>query len=56
MFNETNFTIAKNRTLEEIVLRRPQNLDELETIYGVGDAFLTRWGESVITIVKDTAP
>ena len=50
------FTIAKNRTLEEIVLRRPQNLDELETIYGVGDAFLTRWGESVITIVRDTAP
>ena len=43
------FTVAANTVLEEILRRRPQNVDELIEIRGIGPAFCEKHGESLLS-------
>jgi superfamily II DNA helicase RecQ len=45
------YTVAHNTTLESIAALRPQSLDELAGIKGVGPAFVERHGEQVLSLV-----
>jgi ATP-dependent DNA helicase RecQ len=47
------YTVAHNSTLQLIATLRPTSLDELETIRGVGPAFVDRYGEQVLALVAD---
>ncbi|HZO58317.1 MAG TPA: ATP-dependent DNA helicase RecQ [Solirubrobacterales bacterium] len=47
------YTVAHNSTLQLIATLRPSTLDELETVRGVGPAFVDRWGEQVLALVAD---
>lgn len=42
------YTVAANRTLEEIARVMPQTADELASIHGVGPAFLERHAETLL--------
>jgi RecQ family ATP-dependent DNA helicase len=45
------YTVANNRTLEQIASRRPESLDSLAEIHGIGPAFLKRHAEDVLELV-----
>jgi ATP-dependent DNA helicase RecQ len=45
------YTVAHNTTLESIASLRPTSLAELETIKGIGPAFVERHGEKVLALV-----
>jgi ATP-dependent DNA helicase RecQ len=45
------YTVAHNSTLESIAALRPQSLDQLAGIKGVGPAFVERHGEQVLALV-----
>ncbi|HEY7267027.1 MAG TPA: ATP-dependent DNA helicase RecQ [Solirubrobacterales bacterium] len=45
------YTVANNRTLEQIAAERPGDLDALGRIHGVGPAFLQRHGEAVLELL-----
>ncbi|MGH3139420.1 MAG: HRDC domain-containing protein, partial [Gaiellales bacterium] len=45
------YTVAHNRTLESIAASRPDGLDALRQIHGVGPAFVSRHAEAVLGIV-----
>jgi ATP-dependent DNA helicase RecQ len=47
------YTVAHNSTLQLIATLKPSTLDELETIRGVGPAFVDRYGEQVLALVGD---
>jgi superfamily II DNA helicase RecQ len=47
------YTVAHNSTLQLIATLKPSTLDELETIRGVGPAFVDRYGEQVLMLVGD---
>jgi ATP-dependent DNA helicase RecQ len=42
------FTVASNAVLEELLRERPANLDALLAIRGIGPAFCTKHGESLL--------
>jgi ATP-dependent DNA helicase RecQ len=46
------YTVAHNSTLESIATLRPQSLDELARIKGIGPAFVERHGEQVLALVS----
>ncbi|MGH7424880.1 MAG: 3'-5' exonuclease, partial [Candidatus Methylomirabilales bacterium] len=46
------FVILYDRTLLEIVDRRPQTLTELQAVPGIGPAKVARYGEEILSIVK----
>jgi ATP-dependent DNA helicase RecQ len=48
------YTVAHNSTLESIAALRPQSLDELAGIKGVGPAFVERHGEQVLALLTST--
>ncbi len=52
------FTVAANATLEEILRRQPNDLDQLLAVRGIGPAFCERHGESLLSELRDmrTAP
>jgi len=43
------YTVAANAALEEILRRRPQNIEQLIEIRGIGPTFCERHGESLLT-------
>jgi ATP-dependent DNA helicase RecQ len=43
------FTVAANAVLEEILRRRPQSIDQLIEIRGIGPAFCEKHGESLLS-------
>lgn len=45
------YTVAPNRTLEEIARAMPRDGDELASIHGVGPAFLERHAESLLEVL-----
>jgi ATP-dependent DNA helicase RecQ len=45
------YTVAHNRTLEAIAIRRPASVAELAAIGGVGPAFVERHAEAVLALV-----
>jgi ATP-dependent DNA helicase RecQ len=45
------FTVAANTVLEEILRRRPQSLEEMIEIRGVGPAFCEKHGESLLEVL-----
>ena len=46
------YTVANNRTLETIAASRPQDVESLAQIHGVGPAFLKRHGGAVLELVS----
>jgi ATP-dependent DNA helicase RecQ len=46
------YTVAHNRTLEQIAAVRPASVDELAQIRGIGPAFVDRHGERVLALVE----
>jgi ATP-dependent DNA helicase RecQ len=46
------YTVAHNRTLEQIAVVRPGSMDELAQIRGIGPAFVDRHGERVLRLVQ----
>ena len=49
------YTVAHNRTLEAIAASRPDGVDALTEIHGVGPAFVSRHADEVLRIVADQA-
>ena len=47
------YLVFHNTTLEEIAARRPQSLDELASVPGVGPAKLERYGEGVLAALAE---
>jgi superfamily II DNA helicase RecQ len=49
------YTVAHNRTLEAIAASRPDGVDALAEIHGIGPAFVSRHAGEVLRIVSDQA-
>jgi ATP-dependent DNA helicase RecQ len=49
------YMIFPDRTLIEMAERRPQNLDEMRRIYGVGERKLTQYGKAFLQAIADAA-
>jgi len=47
------YTVAHNRTLEAIAASRPEGVDALTGIHGIGPAFVSRHASEVLEIVAD---
>ncbi len=47
------YVVARDRTIAEIAAYRPATAEGLERIFGVGPAFLERYGEAVLAIVAE---
>ncbi|MFQ6073229.1 MAG: HRDC domain-containing protein [Methanosarcinales archaeon] len=48
------YVIFDNRTLEEIVQKKPTTKNELRSIYGIGDARIEKYGNEILQIIKET--
>ena len=48
------YVVASDRTLREIALLRPGNLDELAQAHGIGPAKLERYGDALLEVVAGT--
>jgi ATP-dependent DNA helicase RecQ len=51
--NVPAYVILHDATMEGIVAARPQNLDQLRSVPGIGDKKLERYGEALIRIVRE---
>nr|WP_306304553.1 HRDC domain-containing protein [Methylogaea oryzae] len=49
------YVIFHDSTLLEILNHRPQTLDELGEVSGVGQAKLTRYGDAFLKVLEDVA-
>jgi ATP-dependent DNA helicase RecQ len=49
------YMIFPDRTLIEMAERRPQKLDEMRRIYGVGERKLTQYGKAFLQAIADAA-
>ncbi len=47
------FVVFHDKTLSEIVIKRPKTIEELATISGVGDAKLERYGDQLMELVAE---
>ncbi len=45
------FVIFGDKTLREIAKRRPRNLDDLKSIYGIGESKLEKFGEALVQLL-----
>lgn len=46
------YTVLQNKSLEAIAETRPQDLVALETLYGMGPARITKYGEALLELVN----
>ena len=53
--NVPPYVIASDRTLRDIVLLRPSNLEELKLAHGIGPAKAEKYGNGLLAIVQQTA-
>ena len=51
--NVKAFHIFSNKTLEELILKHPCNLDDLKTINGIGEMKIKSFGEELVRIIKN---
>ncbi len=49
------YVIFHDATLNEMVLRRPQSLEEMLMLNGVGEAKLRRYGDAFLTVLQESA-
>ena len=49
------YVIASDRTLRDIALLRPANLDELLLAHGIGPAKAERFGAALLKVVREHA-
>ena len=49
------YVIASDRTLRDIVLLRPANLEELKLAHGIGPAKAEKYGDGLLAIVQQAA-
>lgn len=42
------FIICSDKTLKQLALKNPQNLDSLKSIYGLGDAKIEQFGQDLL--------
>ena len=49
------YLILTNETLQQIASLKPQNLEELLAIKGIGDVKLERYGEVLLNLIKETS-
>lgn len=47
------FHVFTNKTLDELIEKRPQTLDELQQIHGMGDKRIDEFGEELVKIVRE---
>lgn len=45
------FVVASDRTLRDIALLRPRNLEELKLAHGIGPAKADRYGRRILSVV-----
>jgi ATP-dependent DNA helicase RecQ len=45
------FVVASDRTLRDIALLQPRNLDELQLAHGIGPAKADRYGRRILSTV-----
>ena len=50
--NVKAFHIFSNKTLEELILKQPCNLNDLKTIHGIGEMKINAFGDELIGIIK----
>ena len=53
--NVPPYVIASDRTLRDIVLLRPANLEELKLAHGIGPAKAEKYGDGLLAIVQQAA-
>jgi ATP-dependent DNA helicase RecQ len=46
------YVIFADRTLIELAVKRPQNLDEMRHIHGIGQAKLDRFGQMFLDVIQ----
>lgn len=51
--NVKPFHIFSNKTLEELILKQPCNLNDLKAIHGIGEMKINAFGEELIRIIKN---
>ncbi|KSU89231.1 MULTISPECIES: NERD domain-containing protein [Bacillales] len=51
--NVKAFHIFSNKTLEELILKKPCSLTDLKTIHGIGEMKINAFGEELIGIIKN---
>ena len=49
------FAVFHDRSLQDMAVRRPQSLEQLADCHGVGASKLNRYGERILSVLKDTA-
>ena len=49
------YVVASDRTLRDIALMRPVNLEELKLAHGIGPAKAEKYGDGLLAIVRQTA-
>ena len=47
--------VFPDRTLIELATRRPTDIAALESIHGIGQAKLERWGDDFLTVIRGFA-
>lgn len=50
--NVKAFHIFTNKTLDELILKQPSTLDDLKSIYGIGEVKIKAFGDELIEIIK----
>ncbi len=46
------FIIFSDRTLKDIVLKSPESLDQLRSVYGIGDDKIEKFGAELLTLLR----
>ena len=49
------YVIASDRTLRDIALMRPSNLEELKLAHGIGPTKAEKYGDGLLAIVQQAA-
>ncbi len=48
------YRICTNRTLEELIKKRPVSINELRNVYGLGPAKISEYGEELIEMIRSS--
>jgi ATP-dependent DNA helicase RecQ len=47
------YMICADKTLESLARERPETLEQLRSIYGLGDSKIERFGEDLLAALRD---
>lgn len=50
--NVKAFYIFTNKTLEELIMKKPTTIEELKKINGIGETKINSFGEELINLIK----